>query len=77
LITPEVPDTMTTFAVLPWVESGPMAMALGVSAEPMTATLSLTISSCANRFELSGTPPSSLMMRSIFLPATLAPFLSM
>src|SRR6516164_3459 len=54
-----------------------MAMALGVSAEPMTATLSLTMSSCASRLELSGTPPSSLMMRSIFLPPTLAPFLSM
>src|SRR5262245_10156002 len=54
-----------------------MAMALGVNAEPMTATLSLTMSSCASRLELSGTPPSSLTMRSIFLPATLAPFLSM
>ena len=55
MITPEVPDTITTFAVLAWVESGPIAMALGVSAEPMMATLSLTISSCASRLELSGT----------------------
>jgi hypothetical protein len=54
-----------------------MAMALGVIPEPMMATLSLTISSCASRLELSGTPASSLMMRSIFLPATVAPFLSM
>src|SRR5262245_1653962 len=54
-----------------------MAMALGVIPEPTMATLSLTISSCARRLELSGTPASSLMMRSIFLPAPVAPFLSM
>ena len=74
MITPEVPETITTLAVLAWVESGPIAIALGVSAEPTTATLSLTISSCARRLELSGTPPSSLMMTSIFLPATVVPF---
>src|SRR6516165_3733469 len=51
-------------------------MALGVIPEPTMATLSLTMSSCASRLELSGTPASSLMMRSIFLPATVAPFLA-
>jgi hypothetical protein len=58
---------------LPWVESGPIAIALGVSAEPITATFSLTISSWARRLELSGTPASSLMIRSSFLPAMLVP----
>ena len=50
----------------------------GVRPKPArTSTLSLTISSCARRLVLSGTPASSLRMTSIFLPATVSPCCAM
>ena len=51
-------------------------MAFGDSSRPARmSTLSRVISSCASRVATSGaTPPVSLRMISIFLPATVSPF---
>src|ERR1700722_13463269 len=74
----DVPAAVTISGVLDSVASGATASAAGVTPKPARkVTLSLTIRSCAMRFELSGTAPSSLMMSSIFLPATVSPFCCM
>ena len=65
---------MTTMGVLVSVANGATASAIGVSPKPARIfTLSRTRSSWAMRLLLSGTPPSSRRMSSIFLPATVAP----
>ena len=59
----DVPAAVTTSGIFASVASGATASAAGVTPKPArNCTLSLTISSCARRFELSGTAPSSLMM---------------
>ncbi len=65
--------TMNFFASAETLET---AMALGDSVNPARmSTLSRVISSCASRVATSGaTPPLSLRMISIFLPATVSPF---
>ena len=74
----EVPAAVTISGVLDSVASGATARAAGVTPKPArNVTLSLTMSSCAMRLVLSGTAPSSLMMRSIFLPPTVAPCCAM
>lgn len=71
----EVPAAMMTAGTLASVASGAIASATGVTPKPpMKDTLSLTISSCARRLLTSGFAPSSLMISSIFLPATVSPF---
>ena len=71
----DVAAAITTIGVLLWVASGAVASAVGVMPKPAsTATLSLTISSCASRRVVSGTAPSSLRMTSTWRPATLLPF---
>ena len=74
----EVAAAITTIGVLDCVASGAVAKASGVRPKPAsTLTLSLTIISCARRLVTSGVPVSSLMISSIFLPATLSPFCAM
>src|SRR5882757_4345779 len=74
----EVPAAMTISGILPWVANGAAASAAGVTPKPaMKLTLSLTISSWASRFVLSGTAASSFRMISILLPATVSPFCCM
>ena len=72
----EVAAFITTMNFLASAETSAAAMALGVSTKPARmSTLSRTISSCASRLATSGlTPPVSLRMNSIFLPATVSPF---
>ena len=74
----EVAAPITTSGTFACVASGPIASAIGVSPMPAsTLTLSLTISSCAMRLALSGTPPSSRTISSIVLPATVEPLCCM
>ncbi len=73
-----VPAAITTSGTFACVASGATASAIGVSPNPATkATLSLTISSWAMRFDTSGVPVSSFTINSTVLPATLAPFCCM
>ena len=70
----EVPAAVTISGVLASVASGATASAEGVMPKPARKfTFSLTNRSWAMRLVLSGIAPSSLMMRSIFLPATVSP----
>src|SRR6186997_2555822 len=70
----EVPAAMITAGTFASVASGATASAAGVISKPaMMLTLSLTISSCARRLVLSGTPAESRRMTWIFLPATVLP----
>src|SRR6516165_854332 len=70
----EVPAAVTICGVLPSLASGATASAAGVTPKPARkVTLSLTISSWAMRLVLSGTAPSSLIISSTFLPATVSP----
>ena len=74
----EVPAAVTISGVLASVASGATASAAGVTPKPARkVTLSLTSISWAMRLVLSGTAPSSLMMSSTFLPATVSPFCAM
>ena len=69
---------MTISGIFASVATGATASAPGVTPKPAIMwTLSLTTSSWASRFEVSGTAASSLMMISIFLPATVSPFCCM
>ena len=72
----EVAAFMTTMNFLACAETSAAASAFGVSTKPARmSTLSRTTSSCARRLATSGaTPPVSLRMISIFLPATVSPF---
>ena len=70
----DVPAAVTTSGIFASVARGATASAAGVTPNPArNCTLSLTISSCARRLELSGTAPSSLMMTWTFFPATMSP----
>jgi hypothetical protein len=70
----DVLAAITICGILASVASGDTARAVGVMPKPTRKlTLSLTIISCAKRFELSATPPSSLRMICNFLPATPSP----
>ena len=74
-VTTEVAAAITIMGILAWVASGAAASASGVRPKPASAlTFSLTISSCTRRRVWSATAPSSLMISSIRLPATVAPF---
>ena len=67
---------MITMNFLASAETLDTAMVLGESSKPARmSTLSRVTSSCASRVATSGaTPPVSLRMISIFLPATVSPF---
>src|SRR5262252_1502119 len=70
----EVPAAVTISGTFASVAIGATASAPGVTPKPARKlTFSLTTSSWARRFEVSGTAASSLMMTSIFLPATVSP----
>src|SRR5215472_4697659 len=70
----EVPAAVTISGTFASVAIGATARAPGVTPKPARKlTFSLTTSSWARRFEVSGTAASSLMMTSIFLPATVSP----
>ena len=72
----EVAAFITTMNFLASAETSPAASALGVSTKPVRmSTLSRVTSSCASRLATGGLmPPVSLVMISIFLPATVLPF---
>ena len=72
-VTIDVPETITTVAVLLSLTNGAIASTFGVSPPPRMATLSETIISWVIRFELSGTLASSLTISSILRPATMSP----
>ena len=74
----EVPADITTIGTFAWVAIGAVEKASGVRPKPaMTLTPSFTTSSWAMRLVWSGTPPSSLTISSICLPATSSPWVAM
>ena len=79
VITTEVAAFITTMNFFASADTSPAAIAFGVSTKPARmSTLSRTTSSCDRRLATSGAgPPTSLVISSIFFPATVSPCIFM